>query len=205
MAIFAPDERLPSSATLIHRSLKPHSINYRVDAVHKEVHEYIQGRLKLLCKIHNISVGRTVTPLEIRTWPHQGEAGSSREQRWEKQRLKPCSEERTITWSMKNQNWKIKHCSKFTSRPQESLYRKGRVRPSDRGRLIEESKTLSASIRVLRFLNNSIPALCPKDQKCMKNIVDGEQGDSLEKNATLTKRRSWLGCKISCYMHYILI
>ena len=66
MAIFAPDERLPSSATLIHRSLKPHSINYRVDAVHKEVHEYIQGRLKLLCKIHNISVGRTVTPLEIR-------------------------------------------------------------------------------------------------------------------------------------------
>ena len=49
------------------RSLKPQGINYRVDAVHKEVHEYIQGRLKLLCKIHNISVGRTVTPLDIRT------------------------------------------------------------------------------------------------------------------------------------------
>ena len=96
------EERLFPS-TGLHRSLKPHSMNYRVDAVHKEVHEYIQGRLKLLCKIHNISVGRTVTPLEIRIWPHQGEAGSSREQRWEKQRLKPCSEERTITWSMKNQ------------------------------------------------------------------------------------------------------
>jgi len=73
------------------RCLKPPIINYRVDAVHKEVHKYIQGRLKLLFKIHNISVGRTVTPLDIRTWPHQGEAWSSREQRWEKQWLKPCS------------------------------------------------------------------------------------------------------------------
>ena len=95
------EERLFPS-TGLHRSLKPHSINYRVDAVHKEVHEYIQGRLKLLCKIHNISVGRTVTPLDIRTWPHQGEAWSSRGQRWEKQWLKPCSKEK---W---HGGWEIK-------------------------------------------------------------------------------------------------
>ena len=84
--------------------------------------------------------------------------------------------------------------SSIAQRPQESLYRNGRVRPSDRGRLIEESKTLSASIRVLRFLNNSIPALCPKDQKCMKNIVDGEQSDSLEKkyNPYKEKKLTWL-------------
>ena len=56
--------------------------------------------------------------------------------------------------------------------------------------LNKEFMTLSASIRILRFLNSSIPALCPKNQKCMKNIMDGEQGDSLEKSTILTKRRS---------------
>ena len=168
------------------RSLKPPSINYRVDAVHKEVHKYIQGRLKLLFKIHSISVGRIVTPLDIRTWPHQGEAWSSREQRWEKQWLKPCSEEkRRGRWKIKVEKW-----SKFTSRPQESLYRKGRVRPSDRGCLNKESWG-----SFLRFLNNSLPALSPKNQKCLKNIVDGEQGYSLEKSKTLRREEVDLDVK----------